>query len=275
MHFHFGFTALQILWTLTFAALLVLLVVLLGRDRMRRFPWFSTSIALMAFRLMVSRLLYGRIAQIPMAAIFLTLNDLSVLVDLLVLVEVSRRAFAAAKRRSWIVGTLALAAVAMTVIVVWGPWPAWKTLIAGSSLAGLRLMQLLAQKGELLVEVLAVGVGLLVVFFGARFKAGWRTHTQRIAIGLSTAAMAQLVVQGAMELIAIHTILHSRAEYDRLMDLRERFYNASSAIYIGVLVWWIACLWRDEPGAPEAAVPEATAASSPGDEPDADSTARS
>jgi len=30
MHFNFGFTAVQILWTLTFAALLVLLVVLLG-----------------------------------------------------------------------------------------------------------------------------------------------------------------------------------------------------------------------------------------------------
>ena len=42
MHFNFGFTTIQVLWTLTFAALLVLLVVLLGRDRARRYPWFTT-----------------------------------------------------------------------------------------------------------------------------------------------------------------------------------------------------------------------------------------
>ena len=41
MHFDFHFTAISVLWTLTFAALLVLLVVLMGRDRARRFPWFT------------------------------------------------------------------------------------------------------------------------------------------------------------------------------------------------------------------------------------------
>ena len=43
MHFNFHFTTVQVLWTLTFASLLVLLVVLLGRDRMRRFPWFTAE----------------------------------------------------------------------------------------------------------------------------------------------------------------------------------------------------------------------------------------
>ena len=56
MHLNFGFTTVQILWTLTFAALLVLLVVLLGRDRTRRFPWFTASIALVAVRLLASRM---------------------------------------------------------------------------------------------------------------------------------------------------------------------------------------------------------------------------
>ena len=48
MHFNFDFSTGQILWTLTFAALLVLLVVLLGRDRARRFPWFTASMVMMA-----------------------------------------------------------------------------------------------------------------------------------------------------------------------------------------------------------------------------------
>ena len=47
MHFNFDFSTAQVLWTLTFAALLVLLVVLLGRDRAQRFPWFTASIAMM------------------------------------------------------------------------------------------------------------------------------------------------------------------------------------------------------------------------------------
>ena len=66
MHFNFHFTAVQILWTLTFAALLVLLVVLLGRDRIRRFPWFTTGIVLVTLRLLVNRLLHDRLPPITM-----------------------------------------------------------------------------------------------------------------------------------------------------------------------------------------------------------------
>ena len=73
MHFNYDFTTVQVLWTLTFAALLVLLVVLLGRDRMRLFPWFTLSMALTAVRLLASRMLYGRMAPITMSEIFLTL----------------------------------------------------------------------------------------------------------------------------------------------------------------------------------------------------------
>ena len=45
---NFAFSARQILWTLTFAAQLVLLVVLLGRDRARRYPWFTAGVVILA-----------------------------------------------------------------------------------------------------------------------------------------------------------------------------------------------------------------------------------
>ena len=96
MHF-LGFTIVQILWTLTFAALLVLLVVLLGRDRARRFPWFTASMVLTALRLLSSRMLYGRLAPITMSQIFLTLALIEALLCLLVAVEIARRAFSGAK----------------------------------------------------------------------------------------------------------------------------------------------------------------------------------
>ncbi len=57
MHFHFPFAAADILWTLTFAAHLVLLVVLLGRDRIVRFPWFTASAVVLALRILTIRLL--------------------------------------------------------------------------------------------------------------------------------------------------------------------------------------------------------------------------
>ncbi|MGA2674078.1 MAG: hypothetical protein ABSE99_12725 [Terracidiphilus sp.] len=253
MHFNFGFTAVQILWTLTFAAQLVLLVVLLGRERMRRFPWFAASIVLVTLRLLASRLLFGRLPQITSATIFIAMADLVAILGLLVMVELARRAFATARPRTWIVGTLATAAVGIAVLALWGAWPAWKTLIADSSYLGvLRLMQLVAQKGELLVNVLTVELSLLIVLFGRRFKAGWRSHTQQIAIGLSTMAIAQLAVQAIWQIIATTAAPHSRDEYMRILGLRDKLLSANNVVYLAVLVWWVAWLWFDEPGTPRA-----------------------
>jgi hypothetical protein len=249
MHFNFGFTTVQVLWTLTFAAQLVLLVVLMGRERMRRFPWFTASIVLVTLRLLASRLLFGRLPQITSATIFITMADLLAILGLLVAVELARRAFTKAQPRTWIAGTLVVAAVGIAVLAFWGAWPDWKTLTSDFSYLGvLRLMQLVAQKGELLVNVLTVEVGLLIVLFGRRFKAGWRNHTQMIAIGLSTAAIAQLAVQAIWQIIATTAAPHSRDEYMRILGLRDKLLNANNVVYVVVLVWWIAWLWFDEPG---------------------------
>jgi hypothetical protein len=257
MHFHFDFSAVQILWTLTFAALLVLLVILLGRDRARRFPWFTASIAVVALRLLVSRLLFERLPPMTLTIVFLALADLAVLMSLLVIVEMARRAFTGASRLAWIVGTLAVLAVAATAVGVWGPWPAWKTLTAGSTLAALRLMQLAAQKFELLADLLAVELGLLVVLLGRRFNAGWRSHVQQIVIGLSTVGITEVAMRAIWQQIATHAAPHSRVEYERVMGLQGKLYNANNAIYVAVLVWWIVCLWIDEPGANPSANPSA------------------
>ena len=249
MHFDFGFSTVQILWTLTFAALLVLLVVLLGRDRIKRYPWFTASVALVAVRLLASRMLFGRLPSITLSAIFITLADAAALVGLLVLMELARRAFLGAQRRTWLVGILALLAVGAAVLYFWGPWPDRKTITLDSYLAVLRLMQLAAQKGAMLVNVLTIELGLLVVLLGRRFKAGWRSHTQLIAIGLSTVAIAQLAVQGAWQIIAMRAAPQTQSEYERILGLRDKLFNANSVIYVAVLVWWIVWLWLDEPGA--------------------------
>jgi hypothetical protein len=251
MHFfNFNFSAIQVIWTVTFAAYLVLLVVLLGRDRARRYPWFTASIVLLTLEMLGKRMLLGRLPQLTVAEIFLTIADLGVLLGLLVVAELARSAFAGMRRLNWIVGAVAMLAVGAGVLAVWGPWPAWKTLTANSPLAVLGLMQLAAQKGELLVSVLTVEIGLLIVLFGRRFKAGWRSHTQQIAIGLSTAAIAELAKQGIYQAFVIASRAHplNQADYERVIALVSRIFNAKDVVYFAVLLWWIVCLWIDEPG---------------------------
>ena len=97
-------------------------MVLLGRDRVRRYPWFTAGIGLFALRLMAEMLLAGRMAMLPLQVVLLTLADLTVMVSLLVVVEVARRAFADARRSLWIMNSVGLLLVAIGVLSVWGPW---------------------------------------------------------------------------------------------------------------------------------------------------------
>ncbi|MGB8029492.1 MAG: hypothetical protein WCF30_07480 [Terracidiphilus sp.] len=248
MHFNFDFSTGQILWTLTFAALLVLLVVLLGRDRAQRFPWFTASIAMMAVLLLTEQLLLSRLSRFTGTEIFLVLSVLDVAISLLVLVELARRSFRGMGRSGWIIGTLAMVAVGAAMLVFWGPWPAWKTLTATSELTTIRLMDLVVDKGILLSSLLTIELGVVITLLGRRFGAGWHSHAQRIVIGLSTAALAQLTLRVSLQAIGTHTHIHSQADYERVMDLRDKLIHGNNVAYLCVLVWWIACMWFDEPG---------------------------
>jgi hypothetical protein len=248
MHLDFHFTVVQTLWMLTFAAELVLLVVLLGRDRAKRYPWFTIAITLMALRLLAIKLLGGRLSELSLTTIFIAMADVSAVAGVLVVVEIARRAFAPVRRLTWFAWALGLLAIGGVILWKTGPWPAWKTLQTSSFIGELRLGQLGAQKLDMLTDLLTVGLGVLVVLLGRRFGAGWRSHTQRIVIGLSTASIAQLAVQAIWLRIAHNTIPHSQAEYDRVIALRDKFFNANGALYVAILIWWIVVLWMDEPG---------------------------
>jgi hypothetical protein len=255
MHFNWHFTAIQVLWTLTFAAQLVLIVVLLGRDRARLFPWFTASIVAMAFRLLCGRLLYQRLPQLTLTTVLIVLSGVVAILGLLVIAELTRRAFAGVRRPIFFINLGGLLLVAAVIVSMWGVWPSWKTLTAESQVATLRVMQLFAQKTELLVDLLNIELGLMVVIFGRHYKAPWKSHTQRIAIGLSTASLGGLLVQTIWEIVVKTAAPHSQADLQKVLDLRDRLFNASGALYAAVLIWWIVCLWIDEPGSRGAARP--------------------
>jgi hypothetical protein len=267
MHLHLPVSTNEILWALTFAGHLVLLVVLLGRDRVRRFPWFTVYIALIAFRLLSAKMLYGRLAQIPMAAIFIGLALLAALVTVAMLLDLARKGFAGIKRVAWVAGALLIMAVGAAVLVFWGDWPSWNDLRAPGLISHLELLQLIAIKAGLLLDVETVLLGLAIVLFGWRFHAGWKTHIQRVMIGLSTLSLAQLAVEAVVQVIDRSAHPQSMAEAQRISDTKLHILYANGAIGVLVLIWWIACLWKDEAGTaePSAAAPALPAAPAPAD----------
>jgi hypothetical protein len=259
MHFHLPFNAQDILWTLAFAAQLVLLVVLMGRERIGRFPWFTAAAVMLGLRLLTAKLLSGRLPQLTMAALFIIMAEISALIGLLVVLEIARRAFDTVRRATWVAWAFILLAVGAAALTFWGPWPAWKTLTAHSTVATLQLLQLMAQKTSMLVDIENIAVGLLVVLFGRRYGAGWRSHTQQIAIGLSASSLAQLAIGVLWERIARTAVVQTMADQQRILAIRDELFNANSAIYIVVVLWWIVWLWKDEPGQPATAVDQAKA----------------
>src|ERR1700756_4938807 len=111
MHFYFPFLMVDVLWTFTFAAHLVLLVVLLGRDRIRSFPFFTASVVLVAFRLLTSKLLFGRLPQMTMVELVIVTAVIAVVLGLLVLLELARKAFGGGQRAIWVTGALIVMAI--------------------------------------------------------------------------------------------------------------------------------------------------------------------
>jgi len=254
---HFGFQINQILWTLTFASLLVLEVVLMGRDRARRFPLFGVWIGLITLRLLSSRLLYGRMEPLRLNFIFLGLAVLITLVSFAMLAELAYRCFGQVSRKQALAGTLGCLVVAGGVLVAWGPWPAWKTLVGQSTVSLLNLLQLVSQRGDMLNQMLAVLLGVLVVAFGCHVGLGWRKHALQVTLGYSVYSLAQVGVRAVWQYIASHARPASEAEYNHLLDLREWIFNGSSILFVLILIFWVAMLWRDEPGAESAVEPVA------------------
>jgi hypothetical protein len=62
-------------------------------------------------------------------------------------------------------------------------------------------------------------------------------------------SLSQLAIRGTLQHVATQVTIHSQDDYKRVVDMMNSLNNASGIIFIAVLVWWIICLWIDEPGA--------------------------
>ena len=250
----------QILWALVLAGHLVLLIVLLGRDRAARFPFFTAAIAVSAVHLIADHLLNGKLTTVA----FYWQSYVAILVEailgILVLIELARRVFSNYKSglilnfKGWLGWTLVTVCIAIGAVWLWGPWPTWKALSQEPKELPLLLVVLCAMKGQHFLALLTVEVGLLLRIFGKRFGSGWKSHAQQIMLGLSTYALAFLAVQATTDIIK-HTVhLTSREQYEHIVHLFKNLDNGRFALWLLVLLWWIVWLWRDDPADPAAAL---------------------
>ena len=255
----------QILWALVFAAHLVLLVVLLGRDRIQRLPWFTALTILSALRLLTDHLLQGKLSTFAFYWQSYALLIAASLFLFGVLIELARLTFGRGCRRgkplsplAWQAWTFLILAIAVAVLIEWGPWPDLKAMQANRQAYPLLLTVVVALKSELFVSMLAILTGLLMMLFGRRFGNGFRSHPVQIILGLSTAAVARLTVEGITDRIKVTHRITNRADYDRILHLFNRLDNARLVVWLLVILWWIYALWHDEPGtaSPEAARPD-------------------
>jgi hypothetical protein len=245
----------QVIWALVLAAHLVLLIVLMGRDRISRFPWFSASVALSTVHLIADHLLHGKLTSVA----FFWQSYVGVLLDnivgLLVLIELTRRVFSNCKAgvilnaKGWVGWTFVTVGLAAAAVWYWGPWPAWQAMTSDPKQFPLLLVVLSAFKSQLFLVILTVEVGLLMRIFGRRFGSRFTSHTQQIMLGLSTYALGFLAVQSTTDIMK-HTVHPTtREEYQHILKLFANMDNARFALWFLVLVWWIVWLWREEPGA--------------------------
>lgn len=251
-------TVEQILWALVLAAHLVLLVVLLGRDRTGRFPWFTAAIAVSSAHLISDHLLHGKLTTIAFYWQSYTMILLESILGILVLIELCRRVFSNCKSglilnsKGWLGWTLVTVSLAAGAVWYWGPWPTWKALTQEPGQLPILLVVLSAMKGQLFLAIVTVEIGLLLRIFGRRFGSSWKSHPQQIALGLSTYALAFLAVQATTDLIKHSVHLKSREEYERVVRLFTNLDNGRFAVWLLVLIWWIVWLWRSDPTEPAA-----------------------
>jgi len=252
----------QILWAFVLAAHLVLLIVLMGRDRTRRFPWFTASIVVSTIRLIADHLLNGKLTAIAFYWQSYTTLLLGAILTLLVLIELARQVFASGKAglilngKGWLGWTFVTVGVAGVATWLWSPWPGWQELQGQPAGLPLALLGLAGTRGVIFSAMLTIQVALLIAIFGRRFGSGWRSHPWQLALGLSTNALGYVIVDRIQNSIieafkaTARTPGHhiTQQEYDHTVHLLTRLGNVVLTLWIVVLIWWIICLWRDEPG---------------------------
>lgn len=248
MNINLPYSQIQIIWTLLFASQLVLLVVLIGRDRTQRFWWFTASIAVAAVRELINVLLTGRISQIMFNAIYNIFAILAILLTLMALIEITRNIFTALSLRAWALLGSSISIISALVLYFLIPWSAQTGLDIHTQPGMLNILHLVAICGQLIAAISAVTIGVAALFFAPHIKGFWNSHALKVLAGFTTYSLvfiSQLVIGQWISTLA-HNSGIPVGEYARTNAILERLINVPYVTMIIVQCWWIRVLWLDE-----------------------------
>jgi hypothetical protein len=217
-------------WTAGLLEHLVLLAVIVIRQRFRLFPWFTSFIFASVCQTVSLYAIHrwGTKAQYFYAywilAMLGTMLQLGVFYEIASIVFRPVGVWAADVRRQF--ALLVLISFAVAAVFAWFATPPAKL-----------PLQTVFIKGSLFVAVLMSELFIVTASLSTRVGLVWRSHVLQITQGLGTYAMTTLVVEAADSYFGISGL---GTTYQLLQHFRI-------AVYLCVLVYWTGALWHSEP----------------------------
>ncbi len=229
--------AILFFWAAGLTAHIVLLFVLLGRQRAGTFPAFTTLIAV---NILNSVVLYQVAVHGSKHAYFVAYFAFAILdliLQLSVTYELARRVFcptgtwASDIRNGFFV--LVLGSIAIALALACLPSPPEKTVLG-----------MLLDRGNLFSSALQCELLVGMIAFSSTAGLPWNTHVARIAQGLGFYSLLGLMTEAAHNILVRNTTAYASMTYLRM------------STYLFCVSYWIVMLWLPAPapqGLPEEA----------------------
>ncbi|MGB8536426.1 MAG: hypothetical protein WCD57_08435 [Acidobacteriaceae bacterium] len=217
-------------WLLGFLENLGLLMVLVYRRRVERFPYFTALITLNVIRTIVLYLVLRYSTRDVYFYSYWSLTVLDTILQLCVVYEVASRVFrpldvwAHDVRGSfvWLLGLSLLVSLCLT----WLASPPARTWV-----------QSFSTKGNLFAATLQSELFVAMMALSIHARLPWRTHVAKIAQGLGAYSLLSVLVETG----------HSYFGVGREVPGFVILSHVRMAAYLGCVSYWIVSLWRKEP----------------------------
>lgn len=241
----------RLIWGGGLTAHLILLAVLVRKGRALLFPSFTVLIVFYILRSVALFSLYGHMAREHYLYTFWGLALADLLLQLVVLSELLRRAVRRGKYPAMRTSLLGIGGIfaAGVITLYWGSWPSLLT-PGSDDINPIMLLSILAGKGNILLGLLTLETMLALALTARRTGWGWNSYAQRIGHGLAFYAFVNLTVQGFIQKLSLPAGQTSIAQIQaNLHSIHILGYLRTGSYFLAVL-YWIVTLWLDEPSKP-------------------------
>ncbi len=202
-----------------------LFYVMWRRRRLRTFPMLASWCVFTVVSTGVLFLAYRIDSGGVYAMVYWVVEGLDALLQISIVAEVAHIVFHSrgplGKSGTWLTSLIAIAVIALPV--VWWIHPTSPT-VAG-------VWQI---RGDLFTSLIVSGMFTLVLLMSQKRGFHWRSHVMSIGYGLMVWAVVALVIG------LLHGYLGRSRHY---LEIE----HARMIVYLAILCYWIAALWRNEP----------------------------